>query len=205
MLAVLLLPAAPRGYPRDAWAALLVLVGPWVALGGWPLLATRIKGYGPVQDLALRVTWRAAGIGVAFGAAGLLTASLVLSLQDAITRTQPDSRAADVAHDYVAAAPLALALFALATAFGAPVVEELAFRGLTYGSFLKRGVTPVWSVVGTTAMFAVFHFEPARLLVLAVLGGWIGAVRMVTGSTTASMVAHMTVNIPGAIGILLMR
>jgi hypothetical protein len=28
---------------------------------------------------------------------------------------------------------------------------------------------------------------------------------MVTGSTTASMVAHMTVNIPGAIGILLMR
>ena len=52
-------------------------------------------------------------------------------------------------------------------------------------------------------LFALFHFEPQRLLVLAVLGGWIGAVRAVTGSTTASMVAHMAINVPGAIGILL--
>ncbi len=186
-----------------AWTAVVVLTGPWLLLGGWPLYAARTKGNGPVRDLALRITWRHAGVGVLGGAAGLLTASLVAQLQVAITHQQLDARAADVAHDIVAASPAALAVFAVATAFGAPVVEELAFRGLTYGSLRKRGVTPAWSVVWTTALFAGFHFEPARLLVLAVLGGWIGWVRAVTGSTTASMVAHATVNVPGALLILL--
>ena len=197
---------AEKGHASDvvqAWTALVVLTGPWLLLGGWPLLATRLKGNGPVRDLALNLSWRSAAIGVLGGGAGLLTASLVAQLQEQLTHRQLDARAADVAHDIVSASPVALALFALATAFGAPVVEELAFRGLTYGSLRKRDVTVVWSVVWTTLLFAAFHFEPARFLVLAVLGGWIGAVRAVTGSTAASMVAHMTVNVPGAVLILL--
>ena len=190
---------------RDAWAALVVLMGPWVALAGWPLFVTRWRGNGPVQDLALRTSWRSAGLGLAFGVAGLVSAYLLVAVQQAITHEELSSRAADVAHDLVAPAPAALALFALATAFGAPVVEEIAFRGLTYGAFVKRGVPPLWSVLATAVLFALFHFEPQRVLVLAVLGIWIGAVRAVTGSTTASMVAHMAVNVPGAIGILLVH
>lgn len=207
VLALLLLPAhtPTHATSAEAWGALVVLVGPWLALAGWPLVVTRWQGNGPVHDLALRTSWRGAGIGVVGGVAALASAYLVVRVQQVVTGHAIDARAADVARDYVSVAPVALALFALATAFGAPVVEELAFRGLTYGSFLKRGVSPAWSVVGTTVLFALFHFEPARLLVLAVLGAWIGVVRAVTGSTTASMVAHMTVNLPGAIGILLLR
>lgn len=205
VLALLLLPPMTPDHPvtGHAWQTLLVLVGPWVALAGWPLFATRTRGNGPVRDLALRTTWRSAAIGVLFGVAGLVSALVVLSIQQSLTHEQPSARAADVAHIFVSTSPVVLALFALATAFGAPVVEELAFRGLTYGAFVNRGVAPVWSVLGTTVLFALFHFEPQRLLVLAVLGGWIGAVRAVTGSTTASMVAHMAINVPGAIGILL--
>ncbi len=125
--------------------------------------------------------------------------------QQAVTGHDLNARAANVAHDVVSKSPAALLVFSLATAFGAPVVEELAFRGLAFGSFRKRGVPVVWTVVWTSVLFAVFHFEGDRLLVLAVLGGWIGAVRAMTGSTTASMVAHMTVNIPGALMILLAR
>jgi membrane protease YdiL (CAAX protease family) len=190
---------------RDAWAALVVLLGPWLALAGWPLVATRLRGNGPVRDLALRTSWRSAAIGVAFGVAGLASAYLLVAVQQQLTHQEVSSRAADVAHDLVAPAPAALALFALATAFGAPVVEELAFRGLTYGAFVKRGVPPLWSVLGTAVLFALFHFELQRVLVLAVLGIWIGAVRAVTGSTTASMAAHMAINVPGAIGILLLH
>ena len=186
-----------------AWTAVVVLTGPWLLLGGWPLYATLRKGNGPVRDLALRLSWRSAGIGVLGGALALLTASLVAQLQVTLTHQQLDARAADVAHDIVAASPAALVVFATATAFGAPVAEELAFRGLTYGSFRKRGVPVALTVLWTTLLFAAFHFEPARLLVLAVLGAWIGVVRAVTGSTAASMVAHMTVNVPGALLILL--
>jgi uncharacterized protein len=206
-LALLLLPAHTPDHPTSgyAWAVLLVLVGPWVVLAGWPLFATWRRGNGPVRDLALRVTWRGAGFGVLMGVAGLFTALVVAQVQTWVTRSDVDSRAADVAHLYVGGTPVALVLFALATAFGAPVVEEIAFRGLTYGSFVKRGVSPTWSVVGTAALFALFHFEPARLLVLGVLGVFIGVVRARTGSTTASMVAHAVVNIPGAIGILVLH
>jgi uncharacterized protein len=189
----------------QAWTAVGVLVGPWLFLGGWPLFATRVKGAGPVRDLALRISWRSAGIGVLGGALGLATASAVAQLQYLVTGQNLNARAADIAHQTVAASPAALFVFALATAVGAPVVEELAFRGLTFGSFLNRGVPVVWAVLWTTLLFAGFHFEPDRLLVLAVLGGWIGAVRAVTGSTTASMVAHMTVNLPGALLILYTR
>jgi uncharacterized protein len=209
ILALLLLPntTSPTFHAtaRDAWAALVVLVGPWLALAGWPLLVTRWQGNGPVQDLALRTSWRSTGIGLVFGVAGLVSAYLVVVVQQKLTHEELSSRAADIAHDLVAPAPVALALFALATAFGAPVVEEIAFRGLTYGAFVKRGVPPAWSVLGTAVLFALFHFELKRVLVLAVLGVWIGAARAVTGSTTSSMVAHMAVNVPGAIGILLVH
>ena len=150
VLALLLLPPTTPDHPvtGHAWQTLLVLVGPWVALAGWPLFATRTRGNGPVRDLALRTTWRSAAIGVLFGVAGLVSALVVLSIQQSLTHEQPSARAADVAHIFVSTSPVVLALFALATAFGAPVVEELAFRGLTYGAFVNRGVAPVWSVLG---------------------------------------------------------
>ena len=91
---------------------------------------------------------------------------------------------------------------ALCTAFGAPVVEELAFRGLTYGSFLGIGQPRSWSAAWTTVLFALFHFEPVRILVLLVLGAGLTTVRVVTDSTGASMVAHMSINVWGAISLL---
>ncbi len=185
-----------------AWATLLVLVVPWLPLAGWPLLASKRKGQGPVLDFGLTVNGRAVLVGIGFGLAGLVTASTVAAVQESIMGRGFTSRAADVATEVASGSHLALWIFALCTAFGAPVVEELAFRGLTFGAFRLIGQPVVWSVVWTTVLFAVFHFEPVRLPVLLVLGAWLGAARAVTGRTSASMIAHMTVNIPGAIGIL---
>ncbi len=81
-------------------------------------------------------------------------------------------------------------------------MEELAFRGLLFGSLRKRGLPVLTSAVVTAVVFAGFHFEPTRIGVLLVLGGGITAVRAFTGSTAASMVAHMTVNLTGAISFL---
>jgi membrane protease YdiL (CAAX protease family) len=202
-LAVVLL--AMKGHASaaaQAWMAVLVLVGPWCLLGGWPLYAVRRKGSGPVRDFGLRLDLPSAALGVLGGLAGLLCAAAVAWVQLQITHQPLDARASAVARDIVAASRPALVAFALATAFGAPIVEELAFRGLTFGAFRKVGQPVVWATVWTTVLFAVFHFEPARLPVLLVLGGWLGVVRAYTGSTTASIVAHMTVNIPGAVLIL---
>lgn len=195
--------AAPGGRGAgQAWGTIALLVVPWAALGGWPLVASWTKGNGPRRDYGLTLTWASAAIGVAGGAAGLAVALVVATVQQAVTGSTLRSAVEVIAQDTTAASAAAVAVLAACTAFGAPIVEELAFRGLTYGALLKRGVSPRWSVVAVTVLFALFHFEPARILVLLVLGASLGLVRRYTGSTAASMVAHMTINIPGALAIL---
>ena len=185
-----------------AWFLDVGLVVPWLCLAGWPLYASVHKGNGPVRDYGLRLTWRSFGTGVACGVGALLTASWTYQIQFKITHHAFDSAVGGVANDVANGSRGALVVLALCTAFGAPVVEELAFRGLTYGSLRKMGQPVVWSVVWTTVLFALFHFEPVRIPVLLVLGAWLGVARAATGSTAASMVAHATVNIPGALMIL---
>ena len=151
---------------------------------------------------ASRLDWQQAGHRVACGIAALVLGTIVATIQESITGHQLSSAVGDLAQNTTSASAGALAVLAVCTAFGAPIVEELAFRGLTFGALRKMGLPVVWSVVLTTLMFALFHFELQRLAVLLVIGGLLGAVRAWTGSTAASMVTHMTVNVPGAIFIL---
>ncbi len=200
-----LVPASGAAAGR-AWGSVLLLVVPWLGLAGWPVLASLHKGNGPRRDYGLTLSWPQAGIGLVGGVGGLVAGSIVAAVQQALTHTTITSAVGDLARSTTAASASAVAVLAACTAFGAPVVEELAFRGLTYAALLKRGVSPRGSVLGVTVLFALFHFEPQRILVLLVIGASLGLVRMRTGSTAASMVAHMTVNIPGAVAILsLMR
>jgi membrane protease YdiL (CAAX protease family) len=195
--------AGPWSSPTGrAWASLLLLVVPWVSLAGWPLLASRTRGNGPRRDFGLTLDWRQAGVGFAGGVVALFVGTWVAVAQEHLTGQKLSSAVGDLAQNTTSASAGALAILALCTAFGAPVVEEIAFRGLTFGAFQKMGQPVVWSVAWTTLIFGLFHFELARLGVLLVIGACLGAVRAYTGSTAASMVTHMTVNLPGAVAIL---
>ena len=202
-LAVLALVDGPWDSPTGrAWASLLLLVLPWIGLAGWPLLTSFTRGAGPVRDFGLHLSFPDAGIGFAGGVAALILGSLVAWLQEQVTGHRITSAVGDLAQNTTSASAAALAILALCTAFGAPVVEELAFRGLMFGALRKRGLPVASSVAFTTATFALFHFELQRLLVLLVIASFLGVVRAATGSTAASMVTHMTVNLPGALAIL---
>jgi membrane protease YdiL (CAAX protease family) len=185
-----------------AWASLLLLVIPWIALAGWPLRSALRRGRGPVRDFGLTLSWSQAAVGFAGGVVALLVASELAAVQEQLTGTKLSSAVGTLAQQTTSASPVALAILALCTAFGAPVVEEIAFRGLTFGAFRKMGQPALQAGVWTTLLFALFHFEPARIGILLVIGGCLAFVRARTGSTLASMVTHMTVNVPGAIYIL---
>ena len=86
---------------------------------------------------------------------------------------------------------------------GAPVVEEIFFRGFLYAGLRKRGLGDLLTVVVSSLVFAGFHLEPLRMLVLFPTALVLGWVRWRTGSTGASMVAHGVVNAPGALVLLL--
>ncbi len=181
---------------------LLTIAAPWIALAGWPILATRRRGNGAVVDLGLRfgksdVLAGLAGGAAAFGvglAAGLLTAALVGDFSSA---------AGDQAQELAdASGPAVLIVFALMVAVGAPVAEELTFRGLLWSGLAKRGARPWVAIAVSAVAFALLHFEPARLLVLLSIGAVLGVIRWRTGSVGACIVAHGVNNLPGALGIL---
>jgi membrane protease YdiL (CAAX protease family) len=185
------------------WQILVGTTVPWLAFAGWPIIATRRRGNGPVIDLGLRLTWQDAGWGVLGGVASVICAAIAASIT---TRFAPDvsSAAGDAADQLVKDGNRAtVVLFALIVMVGAPVVEELFFRGLFFGAVRKRGVGTVLTVVITAVVFAGFHFEPVRFFILLPTGLILGWVRAKTGSTGASMVAHGLVNAPGALLVLL--
>jgi membrane protease YdiL (CAAX protease family) len=86
--------------------------------------------------------------------------------------------------------------------FGAPIVEEIAFRGLLYGALAKAQVNEHLVVAITALVFALFHFEPKRFIILFAIGLILGEVRRRTGSTSAAIVAHIVNNTPAALYIL---
>jgi len=185
-----------------AWSLILGLVMPWVAIAGWPLLVTKWRGNGPRIDLGLRFTWLDVGWGLVGGVVSLIGSGIVAL---ALTSLVGDftSSAGDVATDITRSGPfLAILIFAFLLAIGAPIVEEIAFRGLAYGAIVKRGVHPAWAITITAILFAAFHLEPTRMPILLVSGAVMGVLRWYTKGLGAPIIAHAVNNTPGALFLL---
>ncbi|MCU0264626.1 MAG: CPBP family intramembrane metalloprotease [Actinomycetia bacterium] len=194
----------PQSATGKAWASVVLVVVPWLGLAGWPLWAAWHKGDGPVSDYRLRFTRPDVGWGVLGGLAALVAGALVAAVVTALRGAPFGSAVGDVAAETTSASRGALVALALTAVVGAPVVEELAFRGLFYGALEKFGQPALWCVVWSSVAFAGFHFELVRFPVLLAIGLVIGVVRWRTGSTGAAMVAHLTVNLPAAVALATM-
>jgi membrane protease YdiL (CAAX protease family) len=183
----------------------LIIVGsaaPWLLLAGWPLYATSRWGNGPRVDLDLRLSWSDVRWGVLAGLVGLFCAAIIAAITTLIVGDFT-SLAAEAAEELVASASFAsLFVFALMLMVGAPIAEELAFRGLLFGALQRRGVGAAWTIIITAVVFAAFHFEPTRFFVLLAPGLVFGFVRWKTGSLGAAMVAHGVNNAPAAVFLL---
>ena len=184
--------------PENGWGLIVAFSSPWLALAGWPLLATVIKGNGPKLDLGLVAPRTHLRLGFFAGLVSLALASLMAVI---VTRfTGPlSSTAGDIG---VNQNGIVLLVFVLLAMFGAPIVEEIAFRGMLFGALAKAHINEYLVVFITALVFALFHFEPKRFVILLVIGLILGEVRRRTGSTSAAIVAHIVNNTPAAIFIL---
>lgn len=184
--------------PNFGIGLVLSMIFPWLALAGWPILASIIKGNGPRIDFGLLVTRQHVRLGVIGGLAGMLVAVIVgqitVKLLGPVTSTAGDLAAVQVGFVRL--------LFVLFIVVGAPLVEEIAFRGLLFSALCKTGVRPVISVLISALVFSIFHFEPERLAILFVVGVVLGELRRRSGSLIPSIVAHAVNNSP-AVALLL--
>ena len=79
---------------------------------------------------------------------------------------------------------------------GAPLVEELVYRGLLQGAALRRLHEAV-AVVAVAAFFALIHFRWVEFPGLFVFGLVLGTCALLTGRLGMGIVAHMAFNATG--------
>ena len=170
---------AASGYePGDAyplWVVALVQVPLWVGYLGGPLVATTMKGRGPVEDLGARVEGRdvlpglLAGVATQLVVLPLLYHLVILRLFDG-DLSGPAEDLIDRADD-----PLGVVLIIGIAVVGAPLIEELFFRGFLLRGLERRiGATPALLV--SSLIFAGVHLQGLQfpaLFLFGLLAGWL--------------------------------
>lgn len=164
----------------------------------YPVLATKYKGNGLDIDLGISDAPNHVRTGLAAGVLCLIlsgaTAWVSVKLFGPISSAAGD--AASKEHGLVRI------VFAILAMSIGPLVEEIVFRGMLLGSLLKREMAPWLAVLISALAFSAFHFEPKRILILLVAGLVLAGVRIRTGSTGASAIAHAVNNAPAAIALI---
>lgn len=182
------------GPSRGGGVVLLVsLALPWVGFGLYPWLATRLQGNGPKVDLGFTLRLSDLGWGIGGGVVATVLAGVVASLTERFFG-QFSSTAGD-AITQVDAPRWVLYAALLCAVVGAPLFEELCFRGLAFAAIAKwadahRIPAVPWATVGSAFLFGAIHLEPVRFPLLFVIGLVLSYLRARTGRVGASVVAH---------------
>ncbi len=161
-------------------AAVLAVVLPCAAAAWW---------HGePLWDaFEMRGGWLPLAVGAAAGLLAWAPAGLLAELSSRLHPPTPEYLEFLEQHLPRSAGGVALAFVAVSV--GAPVAEELLFRGLLFR--LARGR---WGVAGgvviTALFFGVAHWEPWSLFGLVGLGALLALLYHWTGSLLAPMAAH---------------
>lgn len=176
-------------------------IGLWTGMMAAILLASRRKGHGTLaEDFGFSARWSDVGLGVAVALAVQIAVLPVVGLLLRPLLGEPEVSGPvrdliDKAHG-----PAFIGLIAT-VGIGAPVVEELFFRGLLLRS-LQRRVPVVAAVVLASIAFGLAHAStlPAEAVILVmvsltVFGAVLNVLAVRTGRLGPGIVAHATFNL----------
>lgn len=172
---------------------LVTLFASWIGLVGGTVLASRRRGTGRLDlDVGLRIERRDVLPGLAAGVVSQLVVLPLLYLP--VRLFAHDLDLSEEARRVTGLGTGAgLALLSICIVIGAPLAEELFFRGLLQRTLARRyGST--WAVAGSAVLFGVTHFQPLLFPGLAAFGGVLGLLAQRSGRLGPSLVAHMAFN-----------
>jgi membrane protease YdiL (CAAX protease family) len=186
------------------------LVALWVALIGAILWASRRHGTGSlVRDFGLRIEgwWDVAGGAlVGLGCQYILIPLVYLpfeQLDPSLRHKLSQPAQNDTGDAHTVGALIVLLLF---IAVGAPIVEELFFRGLLLRALLgylgpAGRAGPVIAVIVTGVLFGLAHFEALQLGGLALFGVVLGLLAWRTGRLGPGIAAHAAFNAAAVVSV----
>lgn len=169
-----------------SWVSYLVML--------W-LLSDRYGTRDPIADFAVRFE----PLDLVAVPVGVLTQLVIVPLvylplravwPDTFSQARLEERTRDIVEVAGGASVVALVLLVVV---GAPVIEELVYRGLLQRSFAARISDPL-ALLAASAWFAVIHFRALELPGLFVAGLVFGACLLVTGRVGTAIIAHAAFN-----------
>jgi membrane protease YdiL (CAAX protease family) len=176
-------------------------IGLWTGMVGTALVASRRKGAGRLRDdFGFFARWPDVGIGlvVAVAAQVVVLPAIAFLLRPLVGQPEVSGPVEDLLDK---AKGLAFAGLILSVAVGAPIVEELFFRGLLLRSLQRR--LPDGAAVALSAVaFGLAHGSalPADAVVLVIVsltafGAILAVLAIRTGRLGPGMVAHGLFNL----------
>lgn len=186
---------AVQGHTDDSLlVAVAGIVGLWVGLLGAPLAAARKNSGSVAREFGLRFAPRDVGIGLVAGFGSQLILLRLVYLPFQLFAPEFYERVGEDADDLfdVASGP-GLALLVLFVVAGAPLVEELFYRGLFQRSLARRA-GPAWAIGVTAVVFASTHLQLASLPGLVAFGVVLGLLAHNDGRLGSAVVAHVAFN-----------
>lgn len=197
---------APEG--DDGNVALVLALGAlalWTGLVGACVAVARRRGSGSlVTDFAFRFRWIDLGFGLAGSLVGRMAAGLAVSPIPLPARRLDDLDKAglDAPHG-----PVAWVVLVVVVCVGAPLVEELFFRGLLQTRLVGRA-GPVAGIVVASVLFGAAHLiawdgplSLANAWAIAAAGLVLGLLRHATGRLGPGIVAHALFNVQAILAL----
>ncbi len=182
--------------PSSMFAA--SLVGQQLGQGIWPWIVTKWKG----RSMALDWGWQFKPIDLLIGP-GTAILALVLALSAGALISELVGVTEEVSNTGFlddAEGTLSYWILILGVVVGAPISEELLFRGLILRAIEKRAGA-VAAVIGSTIAFTLPHYIAVSGAELAVLLGTIGSIGLVLGVVAVTtrrlapvIIAHVLFN-----------
>ena len=171
----------------------VTLIGQWTGLVGAVVLVSRRKGTGSLRtDFGLQIERRDIGRGIAAGVLCQLAMIPLLYLPIELLGYDLDvSEKARETTDLGRGA--GLFLLAACIVIGAPIVEELFFRGLFQRAVVARH-GPRWGIAASAVLFGITHFQPVQLLGLVAFGVVLAVLTERAGRLGPALVAHIAFN-----------
>ena len=173
-----------------------------------PLLISKWwRGYGAIKDWGLRFKWVDIPLGVGLAAAGFALAWLVsISLSPLLGVSEAEADNGVVISGFKGSVWLYPIIFAVV--IGAPLSEEIAFRGLLQRSLSRFG-GPLVGIFGSTLLFALVHIGGTSFNGQIVLWASIFMIGLVFAVASAyfkrlgpSIIGHVLNNLLATIAIL---
>jgi hypothetical protein len=184
------------------WVAVAQL-GLWFGLLGAPYVAARFKGNGMRSDFGLRARWVDLPVGALWGVIGQLAIIWIVFLplrwltdisQDEFS--EPAQQMADKATGAVG-----VVLLVLIVGVGAPIVEEIFYRGLLQRSLIRR-VGVGWGIAIASVLFGAAHLQVLQFPALTLAGLLFGVLAHRAGRLGPAIAAHVVFNMTAVVSLL---